>query len=257
MRQFAREQKLMDEDEGRGLREWFIPFLSPSPPPGSGSFDADELGDRPADPLGDSRPCNEVICTNTCSYLPSDGKCNDRFSDDDSPTTCALGTDCDDCGFRCCEDDPLFVADQSGKSCAFYREEGPGSCAEHPDEGQMLACPVSCMLCDPPSQQSKESSSVLVGDAMAKAHMDPMQSASSTSINSIQRVWGSAELLALGGGATVGLSVGATLYYSARRALRRTGRPTLRNLPPALPRPRRPRRHDEESPVAQPHLESH
>ena len=245
----------------RSLREWTIPFMSPSPPPGTAAapVNMSEFLNRPADPAfhytipgtvggtsGDRRACAEVICTNECLYLPSDGNCNDRFSDDGAPVTCALGTDCADCGFRCCEDDLLFVGNESGKNCAWFRDQGPGSCTEYPEA--MRACPVSCNLCNPPSgkipfpQRSQLREAIDMASLQKTPNVQNVQNVPNVHIPQMDRVpgleqsepqWGSAHYLAMGAGAS--LSVGALLFWSARRTFLRPGRPG-----PGRPGPGRP-----------------
>lgn len=100
-------------------------------------------------------PCQapglQPLCENTCR-LRRNGFCDD--SGIGGNLNCAFGTDCDDCGPRCCEDDPFLLshvfqapAGASRKqACAHYTRLDP-LCKNITKDYNLRACPRTCRQC--------------------------------------------------------------------------------------------------------------
>lgn len=113
-------------------------------------------------------PCDSAyICEEACGHS-KDGVCDDGGPPDpglchgenktlchgsligttrSGEPLCKLGTDCEDCGKRCCEDDHAWSINGLGVyTCAWYRKKDPG-CLKYNDDGQLTKCPVTCRRC--------------------------------------------------------------------------------------------------------------
>ena len=89
----------------------------------------------------------ERVCSDECG-AGTRGSCDDGAIGA-TASLCAFGTDCADCGERCCEDDLRWRASEGPweRNCLWYREHDAG-CSSSADIGQHGACPATCGKCE-------------------------------------------------------------------------------------------------------------